>query len=138
MRAKEGPSQLDSPAPLRCRSYPIVGLTTEGLSLPGVASACAGEVEDVALNRRLLVEGHSPGSTHSYIYRGTMRFGRTRLVVPSSRRHVANQRSCVGTNPPPIDIIEAYLRPSVALGILFSNSRYSSLTVDAPNTGEDQ
>ena len=63
----------------------LVGLTSEGLSLAGVASACGGEVEDVALNRRLLVEGHSPGSTHSDIYGGTKRFGRARLVVPSLR-----------------------------------------------------
>src|SRR5215212_4623196 len=90
------------------------------------------------LNRCLLMEGHSPGSAHSDIYRGTKRFGRTRLVVPSSRSHVGNQRSSISRNPPPIDIIEAHLRPSVALGILFSNSRYSCLTVDAPNTGKDQ
>src|SRR5215211_2726567 len=91
-----------------------------------------------ALNRRLLVEGHSPGCAHSDIYGGTKRFGRARLVVPASRRPVGNQRSSVGHNPPAINIIEAHLRPSTALGILLPNSRYSCVTVDAANTGKDQ
>ena len=91
-----------------------------------------------ALNRRLLVEGHSPGSAHSDIYGGTKSFGRARLVVPVSRRHVGNQRSSVGRNPPAINIIEAHLRPSAALGILLPNGRYSCVTVDEANTGKDQ
>jgi len=78
-----------------------------------------------ALNGRLLMEGYSPGFTHSDIYGGTKRFGRARLVVPASRRHIGDQRSSVGRNPPAINIIEAHLHPSAALGILVSNSRYS-------------
>src|SRR5215213_1264240 len=84
------------------------------------------------------MEGHSPRSAHSDIYGGTKRLGGGRLIVPASRRHVGNQRSSVTLNPPAIDIIEAHLHPSVALGILLPNSRYSCVTVDAANTGKDQ